>query len=98
MSKEIDETVETIKDDLLNDPLIIRYLELEKLISSSESLNSLKKEIDYLKKCNINEEEKIKYKNLLEQYNSNPLVNEFKNVSDDVFNLLEEIKEEIESW
>jgi len=97
MSKEIDETVETIKDDLLNDPLIIRYLELEKLISSSESLNSLKKEIDYLKKCNINEEEKIKYKNLLEQYNSNPLVNEFKNVSDDVFNLLEEIKEEIES-
>jgi len=97
MSKEIDETIETIKDDLLNDPLIIRYLELEKLISSSESLNSLKKEIDHLKKCNINEEEKIKYKNLLEQYNSNPLVNEFKNVSDDVFNLLEEIKEEIES-
>lgn len=97
MSKEIDETIETIKDDLLNDPLIIRYLELEKLVSSSEYLNSLKKEIDYLKKCNINEEEKIKYKNLLEQYNSNPLVNEFKNVSDDVFNLLEEIKEEIES-
>jgi len=97
MNKEIDEAIESIKDDLLNDPLINRYLELEELISSSESLNSLKKEINYLKKCNINEEEKIKYKNLLKQYNNNPLVTEFRNVSDEVFNLLEEIKEELES-
>jgi cell fate (sporulation/competence/biofilm development) regulator YmcA (YheA/YmcA/DUF963 family) len=97
MSKEIDEAIEKIKGDIDNDPLIMRYLKLEELISSSESLNSLKKEIDFLKKCNINEEEKVKYKDLLNKYNSDPLVIEFKNISDEVYNLLEEIKEEIES-
>lgn len=94
----LDEAITNLKKDLLDDPLIKRYLSLEKLVNSSKELNELKKEIDYLKKCDISEEDKLKYKELMKKYNNDPLIIEFKNVSDEVYNLLNEIKEEIENW
>ena len=97
MNKTLDEAIFLVSKDLMEDPLIQKYLSLEKLMENSPELIELKREINYLKKCDIKEEDKLKYQYLTKKYNSDPLVIEFKNISDEVYNLLNEIKEELES-
>ena len=96
MNNDIKESLNKVKKDLLNEPIVKEYLRLKELILESDELSKLKKRISFLQKCHVSEEEKDEYYKLLNEYNNNPLIIQFKSVSDDVCNLLEEIKKELE--
>lgn len=98
MNNEIKESLNKVKKDLLNEPVVQEYLRLKELILESDELSKLKKRISFLQKCHPSEEEKDEYYKLLNEYNNNPLIIQFKSVSDDVCNLLEEVKKELEIW
>ena len=96
MNSEIKESLNKVKKDLLDEPIVQEYIRLKELIFKSDELSNLKKCISFLQKCNPSEEEKEEYYKLLNEYNKNPLIIQFKSVSDDVCDLLEEIKKELE--
>ena len=96
MNKEIKESLNKIKEDLLNEPIVQEYIRLKELIEKSDELSSLRKHISYLQNCHPSDESREEYYKLLKQYNENPLVIQFKSVSDEVNDLLEEIKKELE--
>ena len=96
MNNDIKESLNKVKKDLLNEPIVKEYVRLKELILESDELSKLKKRISFLQKCHVSEEEKDEYYKLLNEYNNNPLIIQFKSVSDDVCNLLEEIKKELE--
>ena len=98
MNNDIKESLNKVKKDLLNEPIVKEYVRLKELILESDELSKLKKRISFLQKCHVSEEEKDEYYKLLNEYNNNPLIIQFKSVSDDVCNLLEEIKKELEIW
>ncbi len=96
MNNDIKESLNKVKKDLLNEPIVKEYVRLKELILESDELSKLKKRISFLQKCHVSEEEKDEYYKLLNEYNNNPLIIQFKSVSDDVCDLLEEIKKELE--
>ena len=98
MNNDIKESLNKVKKDLLNEPIVKEYVRLKELILESDELSKLKKRISFLQKCHVSEEEKDEYYKLLNEYNNNPLIIQFKSVSDDVCDLLEEIKKELEIW
>jgi len=98
MNKDITKSLKLVKDDIYDEPCVQKYLRLKNLIDKSSRLNKLYMQIKYLQKCDCNIEEKKKYYSLLKEYNEDPLIIEFNNISEQVYNLLNEIKEEIESW
>lgn len=92
MNEEIYDLLLILKKDILEEPIIVEYLRLEKIINNSPEISSLRKKIEFLKKCNVDEQEKEQYYNLLKEYNSNPLVIQYNNISSDVMDFLDEIK------
>ncbi len=96
MNSEILKNIKELQNDILDEPLIKKYIVLKEIYDNSIELKSLRNKIKSLKNCHIKDEEKVEYYRILKEYNNNPLVIEFKNVSDDVCNFLEEIKKEIE--
>ena len=96
MNKEIKESLNKIKEDLLSEQIVQEYIRLKELIEKSDELSSLRKHISYLQNCHPSDENRKEYYKLLKQYNNNPLVIQFRSVSDEVYDLLEEIKKELE--
>lgn len=92
----LDEALKSLNAELKGNPLIEKYQRLNKLIHESDELTRMRNEISFLQKCDDNEEEKQRYYDLLSIYNKNPLIIEFKNTSNDVYNLLMEIKDNLE--
>ncbi len=96
MNKEIKESLNKIKEDLLSEQIVQEYIRLKELIEKSDELSGLRKHISYLQNCHPSDENREEYYKLLKQYNNNPLVIQFRSVSDEVYDLLEEIKKELE--
>ena len=96
MNNEIKNALSKVKEDLFNEKIVQEYIKLKEIIENSEELSNLHKKISYLQKCQPTEDEKEEYFKLLKQYNENPLIVQFKSISDEVYDLLEEIKKEIE--
>lgn len=88
----MDKVVEKAKElrKLINDtPEMQEYLKLKELYENDESLRQMRNDIARLENENKSEEKK----NLLEIYNSHPLVSNFNSAKEEVFSLLETIKE-----
>lgn len=98
MDRDIELKIETLKHDILDEPLIKKYLIIKNLYNSSSKISTLKKRLAKLQKCSVSEEEKEEYYKLMKEYNEDSLVIEFKNISDEVCDFLEEIKKELELW
>lgn len=96
MDRDIELKIETLKHDILDEPLIKKYLIIKNLYNSSSKISTLKKRLSKLQKCSVSEEEKEEYYKLMKEYNEDSLVIEFKNISDEVCDFLEEIKKELE--
>jgi cell fate (sporulation/competence/biofilm development) regulator YmcA (YheA/YmcA/DUF963 family) len=96
MDRDIELKIETLKHDILDEPLIKKYLIIKNLYNSSSKISTLKKRLAKLQKCSVSEEEKEEYYKLMKEYNEDSLVIEFKNISDEVCDFLEEIKKELE--
>ena len=92
MNKVSDSILE-LKETIFKEPTVQEYLTLKKAIKESEELIKLQEDILYFNKNN----QSMKAKELMEIYNSHPLIVNYNNVKDDVNDLLNEIKAELEN-
>ena len=89
---------------LFDEPVVQEYFRLKKIVDADEELHKLDKEIHQHQKrmCvhknepDIYESEKHLYETKLAQFQENPLVQNFEQVREEVFSLLNEIKEVLE--
>ena len=84
---DVIELSKELKKELDNLPLIIEYKRYKELVDNSPELKILKAEITK----SINEP--TKHKELLDQYNSHPLVANYTSLKKEVSELLKEITE-----
>ena len=84
---DVIELSKELKKELDNLPLIIEYKRYKELVDNSSELKLLKAEITK----SINEP--TKHKELLDQYNSHPLVANYTSLKKEVSELLKEITE-----
>ncbi len=96
MNNEIRNSLNKVKKDLFNEPIIKEYLRLKELLENSDELSKLRKQISFLQNCHPSNENREEYYKILKQYNDDPLVIQFKSVADEVYDLLEEVKKELE--
>lgn len=78
-----------LKEEIDNLPLFQEYLRVKQLISESEEIEGLKKEIA-LAKIHHDDE---RHKELLDQYNSHPLIVNYESLKAEVYDYLKQISE-----
>ena len=88
MSKPIEIALE-LKKELDNLPLIQEYKRTKELVESNEEIKELKSEIA---KAKMNSDEAL-HKELLNRYNSHPLIVNLKTLEDEVVEYLNQISE-----
>lgn len=81
------ELAKELKEEILKEPLIIEYLRVKQIVESDIEINSLKKEIALAK---IHNDDKT-HKELLNKYNSHPLIANYNVLKEEVNNYLSEI-------
>ena len=88
MDKIIEKTRD-LKENLDNLELFKEYKRIKALVTESEELNTLKKDIVRAK----NEGRLDDHKNLLDKYNNHPLILNQKELEDEVANYLKEVSD-----
>ena len=78
-----------LKEEIDNLPLFQEYLRVKQLINESEEIEGLKKEIA-LAKIHHDDE---RHKELLDQYNSHPLIVNYESLKAEVYDYLKHISE-----
>ena len=97
LEKNLQEVVSLLNDN----PLVKEYLTLKKQIEESDELKSLREQIVIHEKAmtqNMSDDdvyfnEKEIYEDLKSEYDNNPLIVNFNNVSEELSSLLNEIKD-----
>ena len=85
---DLDKVLEELSKQINNEPSVKEYLSLKKIIEADPELKKMRLEIARL----TNEEKKKEHDNLLEVYNSHPLMVNYYQAREEVINLLKEIK------
>ena len=88
---KIIELVKEIRNEINELPEIKEYLKLKALLESDKELAEMRQNIARL----ASEHKESERKNLLEIYNSHPLVNNFNIVKEEAYKILLEIKNEL---
>ena len=83
------ELTSQLKEEIDNLPLFQEYLRVKKLINESKELEGLKKEIALAK---IHHDDQ-RHKELLDQYNSHPLIVNCESLKAEVYDYLKQISE-----
>lgn len=83
------EASKSLGSDIKNLPEVQEYLKLKELLENDENLAKMRRDIAYLESVGKIEEKK----NLLEIYNSNPLVCNYYSSKEEVKNILLTIKD-----
>lgn len=96
MNREIDLNIDKLKQDLLKEACVQEYLRLKELIINDENIEDINKQMKYLKKCKMSNEELLQYDELKRKLDENPAIKNFKEVEKEVLILFNEIKEELE--
>ena len=99
-----DSQLEKLKDKLFDQESVKTYFSLKSQIEQSAELNELRNKIRYYAQemtKNMDDDEtyfknKELYEQVLSEYNENPLVVDYNVVSDEVNNLLKQLKNIIE--
>ena len=98
---DLEKKLQEVHSILFDEPLVKEYLSLKKQIESSEYLSSLQKEIIIHEKemtKNVNDDdiyfkEKEIYEDLKSKFDNDPLIINFKNVSEELLDILNEVKQ-----
>ena len=101
---KIDSLLSEIKKELYSEPCIQEYLRLKEVIAKDEKLLALDKEVKLHQRLmcenrnnkEVFEKEKDLYEKANKEFDSNPVVVNFKNVKEEVYSLLNEVKGAIE--
>lgn len=86
---KIIELAKELKTELNNLPLFQEYQRVKQLIDNSEEIEGLKKEIALAKLHHEDE----RHKQLLDEYNSHPLIVNYESLKIEVYNYLKQISE-----
>ena len=97
---KIDSLLKEIKVDMNSLPIVKEYFRLREAIQNDERLSSLDKEIKVHQKkmCSNKDNEEVLskerevYEKLTIEYESDPLIKNYKQVKDEVYALLYEVK------
>lgn len=87
-----------INEELKNHPLIIEFKSVEHDFLNSEYLKQLKNEMNFYKKCTMDDETRKKYLNLKKAYDSDPLVCNYLRLKEEVEEFKQEIIDYILKW
>ena len=99
-----EESLNSLKEELFNLEEVKAYFKLKNEIENNEELISLTKEISHLQRMmtlNIDDYEKhldykTQYEICLKKYNNHPIIVNFENVKEEVYQILTSIKTIIE--
>lgn len=102
---KIDSLLTDIKKELHSEPCIQEYLRLKSILEKDEGLSNLDKEVKLHQRLmcenrnnkEVFEKEKALYEKASKEFDSNPVVINYKNVKEEVYALLEEIKGVLEA-
>ena len=96
MNDLIRSDLETIKELIHEEELVKEYVKVKSQINSSPYIKSLKNEMKFYKKCEMNDEERENYYNTKNKLDSDPLLSNFENLKKEVEQFKREIKEILE--
>ena len=89
MNDELELSLEKLKKELDNSPIIQEYLSLKEVLENDEELKKMREEI-----ARLTSEDKLEEKDaLLAIYNSHPIVVNYEQARQEVINLLNQIKD-----
>ena len=89
MNNELEQSLEALKAELDNSPIIQEYLSLKEVLENDKELKRMRDEIARLTSENKLEERDA----LLAIYNSHPVVANYEQARQEVINLLNQIKD-----
>lgn len=89
MNDDLELSLENLKKELDNSPIIQEYLSLKKIIENDEELKKTREDIARLTNDNKLEERDA----LLAIYNDHPIVINYEQAREEVINLLTQIKD-----
>ena len=89
MNNELEQSLNVLKGELDNSPIIQEYLLLKSVIESDKELKKMRDEIARLTNDNKLEERDA----LLAVYNAHPIVANYEQARQEVINLLNQIKD-----
>lgn len=100
----VNEALKSVKEELLNEPVVMEYFRLLSLIENDKELMDLNEDMRKHQKLmsenmdndEIYFKEKDLYESLSKEYESNPLIVNFMQVKEEVSNLLHEIEEALQ--
>jgi len=95
MNKDIERSLNNLNNEILENEAVKTYVFLKNEIKNDKKLTKIKKELLYLKKCEMTLEEKERYSFLENEYNSNPLIKNLKIAEKEVIDLVKSIKKEL---
>ncbi len=99
MTKEIEETLLKLKNELDNDERVKEYFRLKEAIINDKALTKLDEDVrlaqkEMVKAINdgeLHKQKKEYYETLKKQYENHPLIVSYNNIKDEVYNLLSQI-------
>lgn len=98
---DFEKQLQKVKELLYNEPIVVEYMKLKQAVSESDELKQMNEKIVALQKemtLNVHNpkyhaECKLEYEKLLNEYNTHPLVTNFRQAEQGVENLLNQIRD-----
>lgn len=96
MNEKVTEDIKLLKEEVYNNPIVLNYKYYLNIIQNDHKLNKLVKEMKFYKKCKMSEKDKEIFIKLKKEYDSNPIINNYKNAKEELEIFFKEIKKELD--
>ena len=83
---------EEIKKNIDSSALVKEYLHYKRMIENDHELEQMHNKLLFMKKCDLNDEEKVEYLKLKEEYDNNPIVSNYNRLKKEIDDLKIEVK------
>ena len=98
MINDILKLAEEINSDLLKEPLIKEFLELDHKLKTDPNLKNVLNEINYLRKCEENNKDTVLSRNMYKSVQENPLISNYFKLYNEVYDEISNMEEMIKAW
>ena len=91
MNDKLFRQAEKVYQELNNLELVKEYKKYKKMVEESEEIKQLDNHLKFLKKCEMTKDERAEYNKLLEEYNNNIILKNYRTLEKEVEQLKVEI-------
>lgn len=92
MNKNLNDKIIQVQKLISQSELVKEYNFYHDLFLSSEELKQLNNQIKFLKNCNMSEQDRSLYYELLNKYNNHPIVSNYNNLKMEIDELKMEVR------